>query len=159
MLLFPLVSAGEKKNLFTSSLDLHLRQKLVKCYIWTETRTLRKENQKYLQSFEKWCWRSLKDRLRNEEVLHRVKKDRNILHALKRRKTNFIGHILRRNCLLKHVVEGKIGGGIKVTERQGRRRKQLCYNLKETTGCWNWKRKHYIAICGELTLQEVSDLS
>jgi hypothetical protein len=43
--------------------------------------------------------------VRNEEVLHRVKEDRNIVHTIKRRKANWIGHILRRNCLLKHVIE------------------------------------------------------
>jgi hypothetical protein len=43
--------------------------------------------------------------------------------------------ILRRNCLLKHVIEGKIGGGIEVTKRQGRRRKHILDGLKETTGC------------------------
>jgi hypothetical protein len=39
------------------------------------------------------------------EVLQRVKQERNILHKIKRRKTNWIGHTLRRNCLLKHVTE------------------------------------------------------
>jgi hypothetical protein len=47
-------------------------------------------------------------RVRNEEVLHRVKEERNIVHTIKRRKANWIGHILRRNCLLKHVIEGKL---------------------------------------------------
>jgi hypothetical protein len=37
-----------------------------------------------------------------------VKEERNILHTIKRRKTSWIGHILPRNCLLKHVIEGKI---------------------------------------------------
>jgi hypothetical protein len=41
-----------------------------------------------------------------EDVLHRVKEIRNILQT-KRRKVNLTGHILRRNCLLKHVVEGE----------------------------------------------------
>ena len=44
------------------------------------------------------------DRVRNEEVLPRVKKERNILHIIKRRAGNLIGHILHRNCLLKHVI-------------------------------------------------------
>ena len=43
--------------------------------------------------------------------------------------------ILRRNCLLKHVIQGKTGGGIEVTKRQGRRRKHLLDGLKETRGC------------------------
>jgi hypothetical protein len=38
---------------------------------------------------------------------------------------------LCRNCLLKHVIEEKIEGGIKVAGRQGRRCKQLVENLKE----------------------------
>ena len=59
----------------------------------------------------------LTDRVRNEEVLHRVKEKRNILRTVMRRKANWIGHILRRNCLLKHSIEGKIEGGIEVTER------------------------------------------
>ena len=46
--------------------------------------------------------------MRNEEVLHKVKGERNILHTINGRKGNWIGHILRSNCLLKYVIEGKI---------------------------------------------------
>jgi hypothetical protein len=60
-----------------------------------------------------------------EEVLHRVKEERNNLHSIKRRQANWIGHILRRNCLLKHIIEGKIEGRTEVKGRRGRRRKQL----------------------------------
>jgi hypothetical protein len=56
----------------------------------------------------------LTDRVRNEEVLPRVKKERNIIHILKRRKDNWIGHILCRICLLKHVIEGNIELGTEV---------------------------------------------
>jgi hypothetical protein len=55
--------------------------------------------------------------VRNEEVLHRVKQKRNILHTMKRRKANWIGHILHSNCHLKHVTEGKIKGRAEVMER------------------------------------------
>jgi hypothetical protein len=48
------------------------------------------------------------DRVRNEEVLHRVKEERNILHTIKIRKAKWVGHILRRICLLKHVIERKL---------------------------------------------------
>jgi hypothetical protein len=47
------------------------------------------------------------DHVRNEEVLLRVKEQRNILHEISKRKANWIGHILRRNCLLQQVFEGK----------------------------------------------------
>jgi uncharacterized membrane protein len=52
-------------------------------------------------------YNTLNNRLRNEEVLHRVKEERNIPHTIKRRKANWIGQILGRNCLLKHVIEEK----------------------------------------------------
>ena len=55
--------------------------------------------------------------MRNEEVLLRVKEQRNILHEISKRKSNWIGHIFRRNCLLKRVIEGKIKGVIEVTGR------------------------------------------
>jgi hypothetical protein len=85
-----------------------------------------------------WCWRRMEkiswtDRVRNEVlVLHRVKEERNIVHTIKRREANWIDHILRRNCLLKHVIEGKLEGRIEMTGRRGRRRKQLLDDLKET---------------------------
>jgi hypothetical protein len=66
---------------------------------------------------EKISWT---DRVRNEEVLHRVKEERNIVLTIKTRKANWIGHILRRNCLLKHMTEGKLEGRIEMTGRRGR---------------------------------------
>ena len=72
---------------------------------------------------------------RNEEVLLRVKEQRNIVHEISKRKVNWIGHILRRNCLLQRVIEGKIkGGGIEVTGRRGRRRRKLLDEHMERRG-------------------------
>jgi len=71
------------------------------------------------------------DHVRNEEVLLRVKEQRNILHEIRKRKANWMGHILRRNCLLQRVIEGKIKGGIEVTGRRGRKRRKLLDELKE----------------------------
>jgi hypothetical protein len=70
--------------------------------------------------------------VRNENVLLRVKEQRNILHEI--RKANWIGHILRRNCLLQPVTEGNIQRVIEVTGRQGRRRTKLLDDLKESRG-------------------------
>jgi hypothetical protein len=75
---------NKKKNLFSSKLDLNLRKKLVKCYIWSVA--------------------------------------------------NWIGHILRRNCLLKEVIEGKIQGQKEVTRIRGRRRKKLVDDLGDRRG-------------------------
>jgi hypothetical protein len=65
------------------------------------------------------------------QVLLRVKEQRNILHEISKRKANWIGHILRRNCLLRQVIKGKIKGGIEVTGRRRRRRRKLLDDLKE----------------------------
>jgi len=80
---------------------------------------------------EKISWT---DHVRNEDVLLRVKEQRNILHEIRKRKANWIGHILRRNCLLQRVIEGKIKEGIEETGRRGRRRKKLLDDLKERRG-------------------------
>jgi len=136
---------NKKKNLFTSKLDVNLRKKLIKSYVWSialygaETWTLRATDPKHLESFEMWCWRRMEkiswtDHVRNEEVLLRVNKQRIILHEISKRKANWIGHILRRNCLLKQVIEGKIKGQIEVTRRRERRRRKLLDDLKDSRG-------------------------
>ena len=56
---------------------------------------------------------------------------RNILHEISKWKANWIGHILRTNCHLQRVIEGKVNGGIEVTGRRGRRRRKLLDKLKE----------------------------
>ena len=130
-----------RRTLFTSKLDLNLRKKLVNRYIWSvalygaETWTLQAAGQKYLGSFEMWCLRRMEkiswtDHVRNEEVLLRVNGQRNVLHEIRKRKANWIGHILRRNCLLKQVIEGKIKTEMEVIRRRGRRRKKLLDDLK-----------------------------
>jgi hypothetical protein len=58
-----------------------------------------------------------------------------------RRKADWIGHILRRKCLLKDIIERKIEGGIEVTGRRGRKRKQLLDDLKKTRGYFKFKKK------------------
>jgi len=100
---------------------------------------IRAVDQKPLGSFEMWFWRRMEriswtDHVRNEEVLLRVKEQRNILRVIRKRKASWIGHILRRNCLLQRVIEGKIQRGIEGTGRQGRRRRKLLDDLKERRG-------------------------
>jgi len=71
------------------------------------------------------------DDVRNEEELLRVNEQRNILHEIRKRKANSIGHILRKNCLLKQVIEGKIKGEMEVASRRGRKRKKLLDDPKD----------------------------
>ena len=87
---------------------------------------------------EKISWT---DHVRNEEVLLRVNEQRNILHEIRKRKANWIGQILRINCLLKQVIEGKIKGEMEVTRRRGRRRKKLLDNLKDRRGYTHLKEE------------------
>jgi hypothetical protein len=134
-----------KMALFISKMVLELRKKLVECYIWSvalygaETGTVWGVDQKHLGSFEMWCWRRMEkifrtDHVRNEEVLLRVKEQRNILHEIIKRKVNWIGHISHRNCLLQQVIEGKIKGGIEATGRRGRRLRKLLSDVTERRG-------------------------
>jgi hypothetical protein len=138
---------------------LELRKKLVKCYLWgialygAENWTLRAVVQKHLESFEMWCWRRIEkiswtDHVRNEEVLLRIKEQRNILHEISKRKANWIVHFWRRNCLLQQVIEGTINGGIEVARIRGRERRELLDDLKERRGYFSTEgggsRSHYV---------------
>ena len=79
--------------------------------------------------------------MRNEEVLLRVNEQRNILREIRKRKANWIGHILHRNCLLKQVIERKIKGEMEVTRRRGRRRKKLPDDLTDRRGYCHLKEE------------------
>jgi hypothetical protein len=111
---------NKKRALFTNTLDLKLRMKIVKCYIWSiavygaENWTLRAVDQKHMESCDMWCWGRMEkiswtDHVRKEEVLLRVKEDRHILNEISKWMANWIGYILRRNCLLQQVIEDKRG--------------------------------------------------
>ena len=94
-------------------------------------------------SHEMWCYRMIwkfrwTERAKNKEVLlQRVKEGKNILHTIKHKNVNLIGHMLCKKCLVRHVIEGKIKG----TGRRGRRRKQLLQYCKEKTRPCNLKEE------------------
>jgi hypothetical protein len=90
-----------------------------------------------------WYWRRMEkiswtDHMRNEEVLHGVRDDRNFILTVKERKANWIGHTLRRNCLLKRVIEGK-EKRIEVREEEEEDVSRCCMTLRrrEFTSNWN----------------------
>jgi len=73
-----------------------------------EIRPIRKVDRNYIEGFEMWCWRGMEtiswtDWVRNEEVLHRVKEELDILRKRRHSKTHWTGHIVSRTCLLKLV--------------------------------------------------------
>jgi hypothetical protein len=113
-----------------------------------KTRTMWKINQKCLESFEMWWWRRMKkisrtDRVINEGVVKRVKKERNIPHTIKTRKATWICHIMRRNWLLRHIAKGKIEGKTEGMRRRRIRRKKLLDAFKKTRGYWNLKEEAF----------------
>jgi len=75
------------------------------------------------------------DRLFEIWILLRTKNEKNVLHITRRRKPNWIGYILRRNCLMKHVVLGKR----EETRRGGRKCEQLLDDFKEKRRHWKLK--------------------
>jgi len=107
----------------------------------TETLKLRKVDQIYLKRSEMWCWRRMEKIswadlvIKNEEVLHGVKEERNILDTIKPRKANWIGRILLGNFLLKHGIVRKM----EELGSRGRIRRRLPDNIKRNRIYWNIK--------------------
>jgi len=64
-----------------------------------------------------------------------------ISYKKKKIKGNWIGHIFRRDCPVKHVIDGKIEGMTEVLGKRGRRCKQLLVGLKQTRKYWKLKAK------------------
>jgi hypothetical protein len=92
-------------------------------------------------------------------ILLRVNEQRNILNEIRKRKANWIGHILHRNCLLQQVIEGKIKGQIEVTRRRSRRRKNLLDDVKERRGYCRLKEEALDRTVWRNRFEEASDLS
>ncbi|KAJ4440201.1 hypothetical protein ANN_08340 [Periplaneta americana] len=92
---------------------------------------------KRIEAFEMWIWRSGQTRIRNEAVLERVGEERIMLKLMKKRKINWLGHWLRRNCLLKDSLAGMVNG----RRVRGRRRYQMIDNIKIYGSYEETKRK------------------
>ena len=90
-----------------SNQDLNLRTKVhndtVSVHICdAENRPIRNVDMNYVEGFEMWCWRRMEtiswaDRVRNEEVLRRVKRELNVLHTRRQSKAHWAGHSLSGN--------------------------------------------------------------
>lgn len=122
------------------SLKISSRCRLLRCYIfsillygveaWTLTQTMCKR----LEAFEMWVYRrilkiSWRDKIKNETVLQRMKKGTEVLKTVKRRKLQYLGHIMRNSKygLLQLLLQGKIQG----RRRPGRKRTSWVQNLKD----------------------------
>ena len=104
-----------------------------------------------------WCWTRMEkikwsEKVTNEQVLDRIGEKRTLLNKILRRKANWIGHILRRNCLLHDAIEGQMTEVKEVGRR--RRRTQLLDDLRNRRSYWElneeaedrkrWKRQFII---------------
>ncbi|KAJ4448167.1 hypothetical protein ANN_10180 [Periplaneta americana] len=106
-----------------------------------ETWTLRRSEEKQLEAFEMWIWRRMErvkwtDRTKNEAVLEKGDEERMMLKLIRKRKINWLGHLLKRNCLLKDALEGMVNG----KRVRGRRTYQIIDYIK-IYGSYETKRK------------------
>ena len=103
-------------------------------YLWiialycSEIWTLRKLDQKYLESFSCRGMEKIKlSEIVANEVLERVGEKKIFLNNILRRKANWFCHIIRRNCLLCDTIKGQM------TERSRKK--------KNISPWWFWKQK------------------
>lgn len=132
-----------KMSTVLRSRDLPLKTKIfvLQCYTFpvllygTEAWTLSEASMKKLEAFEMWCYRrilriSWVDRVTNIEVLHRMGKECEVIKTIKKRKLEYLGHIIRneqRYGLLQLILQGKVYG----KRGPGRRRISWLQNLRK----------------------------
>jgi len=102
--------------------------------------------------------KSIEPIVREMKKYYKKSKRRFISYIIKRIKAEWIGYILRRNCILKHVIEGKMEGRIEVTERRGSRRRILLNDFKKRRSYWELNTRRWISLCGEFALEEIMEL-
>ena len=130
------------KNIFFSrNITMHLKLKLVKCYIMpimsyaAETWTMYKTMENKIEAFEMWIFRRLgriswKDKITNEEVMRRLSVKREILSNMRTAKLKYFGHTMRQESLHKTILVGRIEG----KRARGRQRKIWTDDIKSWTG-------------------------
>lgn len=130
------------KVLCSRNLSIKLRVRMLHCYVWpvvfygSEAWTLKADTQKRLEAFEMWCYRKMlrigwTKKVSNVKVLQRVARNRELLPTIKKRKVEYLGHVLRheRYQLLQLIMMGKVAG----KRRAGRRKKSWLHNIREWT--------------------------
>ena len=139
---------SKRKELLRRKMSISVKKRIIKTVVWSvalygcETWTMKKDEVRRLQAFEIWIWRrmervSWKDKKTNEEVLKQVDEERSIIAAITQRKKKWIGHILRREGLLRDVIEGRMKG----KRTRGRKRIGMIDDLKEGNSYERLKRR------------------
>ncbi|KAJ4440262.1 hypothetical protein ANN_08401 [Periplaneta americana] len=116
------INANKTKNMVVGrkiqKINLRILNEAVDVALYgAKTWTLRRSEEKRIEAFEMWIWRRMErvkwtDRIRNEAVLERVGGERMMLKLIRKRIINWLGHCLKRNCLLKDALEGMVNGRI-----------------------------------------------
>jgi len=132
-----------KKSLVNCDINIKLRIRFVKCYVWSillygaETWTLKVGSMNRLEAFEMWCYRKMlkiswTDKVTNEAVLQRINKERELLTTIKKRKSAYFGHIMRADKyeVLQLIIQGKIEGKRGI----GRKKCSWLRNIRDWTG-------------------------
>lgn len=143
---------GQARNVFnkmrrvfcTKELSLNLKIRLLRCYVFSvlfygmEAWTLKKNMIDKLEAFELWAYRrilkiSWVEKVTNDEVMRRMKKEKEVINTMKVRKLKYLGHVMRgeRYRLLQEIMQGKIQG----RRSQGRRRISWLNNLRQWFNC------------------------
>jgi hypothetical protein len=133
------------KNLLAGQqLNLELRMRIVRCYIFPvlmygcESWTLNETEEKRIEALEMYIYRRMlwiawTQKMKNSEVLHKMEKEVELLHSIKKRKIEYLGHVLRgkKYKILQTIIEGKIDGRILI----GRRQNLWLKDLRWWIGC------------------------
>ena len=138
---------NRKRSIFCGLLEKELRKRLVKCFVWSivlydaETWTLRRNEQKQLEAFEMCVWRRMErvkwtDKIKNSVVLERVGEGRIMLELIRKRKRNWLGHWLRRNCLLKDALEHGCAKVTRCVTARWRNFSHYCSSLRQYDVFW-----------------------
>ena len=156
---------NSKEKCFMFSIkDLNLSNKLwnetfgAQFFLWFWKSPSSKSNRNYVEGFEIWCLERMEtiswtDRVRNAEVLRRVKWELNVLHTRRQSKVLWTGHILSGNWLLKPIFESQI----KWTGKWGIQLKQVFYDLEEMRKYCKMKEEAMESISGKLPLEEATE--
>jgi len=159
-------STQQEEDCFHQQIGLQFKEEtsevlcLVHNFVWCWNLGTRKVVHKCLETFEMWWWRRIEiswtDHVGNEEVLYGVMEKWNIWQTIKRRKANWLGHILYRNCFLIKMNYWRKNRRINVMGICRRRCKQPLDDLKEVRGHWKLKEE---ALDGTLwrTLEQTMD--
>ena len=133
----------KRRELWMSNIPRQLKKRLIKSLIWSvalyaaETWTLRGEDVRRLESFEMWIWRKIEkvswmDRKTNDEVLKMAEEKRLLIDTIRKRKKNWMGHILRRDSLINVALEGRMEG----KRSRGRQRVKMMDDILAGFKCY-----------------------